>query len=203
LFYYEEKRVPLDFLSILKHKPVIAAFRKVEDFRIEGLSNVDVLFVLGGDIFNLPTLVQQAESVKKLVFVDIDLVKGIGKDASGIRYLARESHVHGVITTKSNLINSAQKEGLISIQRIFVLDSESLTGGLNVVDKSKPDAIEVLPGLILPKIMDRIRSRSPIPVIAGGLITTPQEIQEILSSGAIGISTTSAKLLRHTIRRAR
>jgi glycerol uptake operon antiterminator len=203
LFYYEEKRVPLDFLSILKHKPVIAAFRKVEDFRIEGLSNVDVLFVLGGDIFNLPTLVQQAESVKKLVFVDIDLVKGIGKDASGIRYLARESHVHGVITTKSNLINSAQKEGLISIQRIFVLDSESLTGGLNVVDKSKPDAIEILPGLILPKIMDRIRSRSPIPVIAGGLITTPQEIQEILSSGAIGISTTSAKLLRHTIRRAR
>ena len=190
----------MDFLSILKHKPVIAAFRKVEDFRIEGLSNVGVLFVLGGDIFNLPTLVQQAESVKKLVFVDIDLVKGIGKDASGIRYLARESHVHGVITTKSNLINSAQKEGLISIQRIFVLDSESLTGGLNVVDKSKPDAIEVLPGLILPKIMDRIRSRSPIPVIAGGLITTPQEIQEILSSGAIGISTTSAKLLRHTIR---
>ena len=69
-----------------------------------------------------------------------------------------------------------------------------------MVDKSKPDAIEVLPGLILPKIMDRIRSRSPIRVIAGGLITTPQEIQEILSSGAIGISTTSAKLLRHTIR---
>jgi glycerol-3-phosphate responsive antiterminator len=32
------------------------------------------------------------------------------------------------------------------------------------------------------------------------LITTPQEIQEILSSGAIGISTTSAKLLSHTIR---
>jgi len=179
---------------------VIAALRNVEDFRIEGLSNVGVLFVLGGDIFNLPTLVEQAERYEKLVFVDIDLVKGVGKDASGIRYLARENHVHGVITTKSNLINSAQKEGLISIQRIFVLDSESLAGGLNVVDKSKPDAIEVLPGLILPKIMDRIRSRSSVPVIAGGLITTPQEIQEILSSGAIGISTTSARLLSHTIR---
>jgi glycerol uptake operon antiterminator len=189
----------LDFLSILKHKPVIAAFRKVEDLRIEGLSNVGVLFILGGDIFNLPPLVEQAESFEKLVFVDIDLIKGVGKDASGIRYLARESHVHGVITTKSNLINSAQKENLISVQRIFVLDSESLTGGLNVVDKSKPDAIEVLPGLILPKIMDRIRSRSSVPVIAGGLITTQQEIQEILSSGAIGISTTSAKLLSHAI----
>ena len=189
----------MDFLTILKHKPVIAALRNVEDFRIEGLSNVGVLFVLGGTIFDLPALVEKAESFKKLVFVDIDLIKGVGKDASGIRYLARESHVHGIITTKSNLIKSAQKENLISIQRIFVLDSESLTGGLNVVDKSKPDAIEVLPGLILPKIMDRIRSRSSVPVIAGGLITRPQEIQEILSSGAIGISTTSAKLLSHTI----
>jgi glycerol uptake operon antiterminator len=190
----------LDFLNILKHKPVIAAFRKVEDLRIEGLSNVGVLFVLGGDIFDLPALVEQAERFEKLVFVDIDLIKGVGKDAPGIRYLARESHVHGVITTKSNLIKSAQKEDLISIQRIFLLDSESLTGGLNVVEKSRPDAIEVLPGLILPKIMDRIRSRSSVPVIAGGLITKPQEIQEILSSGAIGISTTSAKLFNHTIK---
>ena len=189
----------MDFLNVLKHKPVIAAFRKVEDFRIEGLSNVGVLFLLGGDIFNLPPIVEQAESLKKLVFVDIDLIKGVGKDAAGIRYLARESHVNGVITTKSNLINSAQKENLISIQRIFVLDSESLTGGLNVVEKSKPDAIEVLPGLILPKIMNRIRSRSSVPVIAGGLISTTQEIQEILSSGAVGISTTSVNLLSSTI----
>ena len=190
----------MDFIGILKNSPVIAALRNVEDVRIEGLSNVGVLFVLGGTIFDLPSLVEQAESFEKLVFVDIDLIKGVGKDASGIRYLARESHVHGVITTKSNLIKSAQKEGMISIQRIFILDSESLAGGLNVVDKSRPDAIEVLPGLILPKIMDRIRARSSIPVIAGGLITTQQEIQEILSSGAIGISTTSTKLLSHTIK---
>lgn len=190
----------MDFLGILKNSPVIAALRNVEGVRIEGLSNVGVLFVLGGTIFDLPSLVKQAESFEKLVFVDIDLIKGVGKDASGIRYLARESHVHGVITTKSNLIKSAQKEGMISIQRIFILDSESLAGGLNVVDKSRPDAIEVLPGLILPKIMDRIRARTSVPVIAGGLITKLQEIEEILSSGAIGISTTSAKLFSHTIR---
>jgi len=190
----------LDFLGILKNSPVIAALRNFEDVRIEGLSNVGVLFVLGGTIFDLPALVKQAKSFEKLVFVDIDLIKGVGKDASGIRYLARESHVHGVITTKSTLIKSAKKEGMISIQRIFILDSESLAGGLNVVDKSRPDAIEVLPGLILPKIMDRIRARTSVPVIAGGLITKLQEIEEILSSGAIGISTTSAKLFSHTIR---
>lgn len=200
LYCQNKEGTLLDFLTILKHKPVIAAFRKVEDFRIKELSGVGVLFILGGNIFDLPFLVEQAESFGKLVFVDIDLIQGIGKDASGIRYLARETHVHGVITTKSNLINSSHKEGLISVQRIFVLDSESLIGGLNVVNKSKPDAIEVLPGLILPKIMDKIRPRTSVPVIAGGLITTLQEIQEILSSGAIGISTTRRRLFSYTLK---
>jgi len=155
---------------------------------------VGIIFVLGGTIFDLPKIVDLACRHEKVVFADIDLIKGAGKDAAGIRYLAKESRVQGIITTKSNLISSAQKEGLSSIQRIFLLDSESLTGGLSVVEKSKPDAVEILPGLILPKIMDRIRSVTAIPIIAGGLITKKEEVKEVLSSGAVGISTTSPHL---------
>ncbi|MGD2126579.1 MAG: glycerol-3-phosphate responsive antiterminator [Desulfobacteraceae bacterium] len=184
----------MDFLTVLRKKPVIAAFREIENLRMAELKHVGVLFILGGTIFDLPPIVEEAGKHEKLVFVDIDLIKGAGKDAAGIRYLARESRVHGIITTKSNLLNSAQKEGLSSIQRIFVLDSESISGGLNVVEKSKPDAVEILPGLILPKIMDRIQAATSIPVIAGGLITKEGEIREILSSGAVAISTTSAHL---------
>jgi len=54
--------------------------------------------------------------------------------------------------------------------------------------------VEVLPGLILPKIMKKIRKITSIPVIAGGLITQEEEVREILASGAIGISTTSSHL---------
>ena len=182
------------FLTVLKKKPVIAAFRDVGNLCIDKLANVDILFILGGTIFDLAEIVEQAAGFGKLVFADIDLIKGVGKDAPGVRYLARESRIHGIITTKSNLIKSAQKEGVASIQRIFVLDSESLTGSLNVVKKSRPDAIEVLPGLILPKIMKRIRKKTSMPIIAGGLITKIEEIEEILFSGAIGISTTSSGL---------
>jgi hypothetical protein len=42
--------------------------------------------------------------------------------------------------------------------------------------------------------MDRIRVKTSIPVIAGGLITERKEIEEIVSSGAIGVSTSSAQL---------
>jgi glycerol uptake operon antiterminator len=184
----------VNFLTVLKKFPVIAAFREIRNLKIGELRHVGIIFVLGGTIFDLPKIVDLADRHEKVVFADIDLIKGAGKDAAGIRYLAKESRVQGIITTKSNLISSAQKEGLSSIQRIFLLDSESLTGGLSVVEKSKPDAVEILPGLILPKIMDRIRSVTAIPIIAGGLITKKEEVKEVLSSGAVGISTTSPHL---------
>jgi glycerol uptake operon antiterminator len=184
----------LDFLTSLCNNPIIAAFRDVEGLRVQDLKRPNVLFILGGTIFDLPHIVQQARKYEKMVFVDIDLIKGVGKDASGIRYLAKESCVDGVITTRGNLIKSIQKEGLISVQRVFVLDSDSLTGGLNVIEKSGPEAMEVLPGLILPKVMERIRAATSIPVIAGGLIRREEEVREIIASGAIGISTTSPSL---------
>jgi glycerol uptake operon antiterminator len=184
----------MDFLTVLQKRPIIAAFRDIDSIRVKELSNIDILFILGGTIFDLPRIIEQAKKFSKLVFADIDLIKGIGKDAPGIQYLAKEIQVHGIITTRSNLIKSVQREKLISVQRIFVLDSESLAGGLSVIDKSEPDAAEILPGLILPKVMKTIRVKTSIPVIAGGLITEVEEVREILSSGAIGISTTASSL---------
>jgi glycerol uptake operon antiterminator len=179
---------------ILQKKPVIAAFRDIKSLCIPTLKQTNVLFILGGTIFDLPHIVEQAKKFQKLVLVDIDLVKGIGKDASGIQFLAQQSQIDGIITTRSNLIKSAQKEDLVAIQRVFVLDSESLVGGLGAVEKSGPDAVEILPGLILPKIMNKIRMTTSIPVIAGGLITQQEEVDEILACGAIGISTTTPHL---------
>ena len=184
----------MDFLKVLRNKPIIAAFRDIKSLCFQTLNQTNVLFILGGTIFDLPHIMEQAKRYQKLVFVDIDLIKGIGKDAPGIRFLAQERQVNGIITTRSNLIKSGQKEGLIAIQRVFILDSESLVGGLGAIEKSNPDAVEILPGLILPKIMNKIRMLTSIPVIAGGLITEKEEIEEILASGAVGISTTAPHL---------
>lgn len=184
----------MDFFTVMQKKPVIAAFRKIESLRIQDLEHIDVILILGGGIFDLPPIVKLARTYKKIVFVDIDLLKGIGKDAEGIRFLAKESKVDGIITTHGNLIKNIRQEGLFSIQRIFVLDSESLAGALNSIKKSNPDAVDILPGLILPKIAKIIKARTSIPFIAGGLITQEEDIREILASGAIGISTTDSRL---------
>lgn len=191
----------MDFVTALRGNPVIAAYRSVESARLRELDRIRVVFILGGTIFDLPGIVEEARGTGKLLLVDIDLLKGIGKDGPGVRFLAKESHVDGVITTRSNLIKSIQKEGLIAVQRLFVLDSESLAGGLGVIEKSAPDAVEVLPGLILPKIMQRIRTATSVPVIAGGLITEEDEVRRILDSGALGVSTTSHHLFGMSSRR--
>ena len=184
----------MDFITLLRRRPVIAAFREIKSLRFQELNHVDIILILGQSIFELPQIVKLAKAYKKFVFVDIDLLKGIGEDAEGIRFLAKESKVDGVITTHRNLIRSIKQEGLFSIQRIFVLDSESLEGGLNSILKSNPDAVDILPGLILPKIAKKFRARTSIPMIAGGLITEEAEIREILASGAVGISTTDHRL---------
>ncbi len=191
----------MDFLTVLRERPVIAAFREPEKLCIQALEKVGILLILGGSIFDLPEVVETARKHGKLVFVDIDLLKGIGKDPAGVRYLAKESRVHGIITTHGYLIKSAKEEGLFSIQRIFVLDSESLSGSLNAIKKSNPDAVDVLPGIILPKIIRKIRIKTSVPLIAGGLINEEEDIREILAAGAVGISTTDQRLFNFSVRK--
>ena len=184
----------LNFQNILRKNPIIAAVRDVAGINISAWPDIGVIFVLGGTIFDLPSIVKEAHRHNKLVFADIDLVKGIGKDTAGVHFLATERGVDGIITTRSSFIKSIKDEGLLAIERMFVLDSESLNGGLGIVQKSRPDAIEVLPGLILPRIMQKIRAVTSIPVIAGGLITEQADLREVLAAGAIGASTSATGL---------
>jgi glycerol uptake operon antiterminator len=56
-----------------------------------------------------------------------------------------------------------------------------------------PDVIEILPGII-PKVTKKICSLSPVPVIAGGLITDKEDVMAALAENVISISTTNQNL---------
>ena len=55
---------------------------------------------------------------------------------------------------------------------------------------TKPDMIEVLPGL-MPEMIRRICKSTKTPIIAGGLIEDKEAVMAALSAGAIAISTTN------------
>ncbi|MGC8777727.1 MAG: glycerol-3-phosphate responsive antiterminator, partial [Candidatus Caldatribacteriaceae bacterium] len=129
------------------------------------------------------------------LLLHIDLFGGIASDESGLLFI-RETFppVKGIISTRTRTLLWAKKAGFISIFRLFCIDSESLKTGQKVVKEVAPDAVELLPGVIFPKIKKFIPEDTLPPIICGGFIREIDEAREILQSGAVGIST-SAKAL--------
>ncbi len=176
--------------SCLEEIPVISAVR--ERYFEKALNSPSkVIFLLGGDILTVGEKIKQAKKNGKFVFVHIDLTDGIGKDKSGIRYLSNLG-VDGIISTKSNLIRFAKDLSLVTVQRFFAYDSHGIEGIEDVLSMTKPDFVEIMPGVI-DKITKQFAALE-IPLISGGLIETKQEITNALSMGAFAVSTGKEEL---------
>ena len=131
--------------------------------------------------------IQEAHKSGKSLFIHIDLAEGIAKDKFGVQYV-KSMGVDGIISTRANLIKFAKDEKLFTVQRFFILDSRSVEAITETVKTSKADMIEVMPGVV-PKIIQRLKEKLTVPIIAGGLIETQEEAEAAEKSGAQAIST--------------
>ncbi|NEY73467.1 glycerol-3-phosphate responsive antiterminator [Bacillus mesophilus] len=138
-------------------------------------------------------IVRYARKHNKKVFMHADLIQGLKPDEYGLEYLIHNVKVDGLVSTRANVIEFAKKHKVISIQRLFALDSHALERNLKMSKKFQPDYIEVLPG-ILPNVIKEIHEETKIPVIAGGLIRTEEDIQQALNSGAFAVTTSDRAL---------
>ena len=172
-------------IEALERTPVIAATDRA-GWQSAVLSDTEVLFQLGADIITVGDDIEAAKQNGKFVFIHIDLADGIGKDKAGIHWLKRLG-ADGVISTRTQLIRAAHDNGLLAVQRFFMLDSKGMPSVAETIDNTRPDLIEIMPGVI-PKAL-KLFSRQEIPVIAGGLIETKQEVTAALSAGAVAVST--------------
>ena len=183
-----------DLRDYFREHPIIASIRNDSDFKYALNSKTAALFILYGDIFNLPLIMKKCKEYSKLVFLHMDLIKGIGRDREGIMYLAKKELCNGIVTTKNNLISIAKKEGFIAIQRLFLLDSAALKSGEQLIKNNTPDAVEILPGIAAPYFIKHTYEGSICPVIAGGLISNKSEIEELLRKGVMAVSTSIKEL---------
>ena len=166
---------------------VIAAVRNNEEFISALKSNVNTVFMLNTNIEEIKEQVTIAHKSGKKLFVHVDLAEGIGKDVYGIKFL-KNNGVDGIISTRTNIIKLARKEGVFTVQRFFVVDSKSIETTVESALSSKADMIEIMPGT-LSKVIKKLKTRLPMPIVAGGIIETKQEIEEVLKSGAHAVST--------------
>ena len=92
------------------------------------------------------------------------------------------------------MIKNAMESDVRVIQRLFVLDSLSIETNIQQIKKMHPDAVEIMPGII-PRVIKRIKSEIPdIPIIAGGLVESKEDVMEVLKNGGIAVSTSKESI---------
>ena len=174
------------------HSKVIAAVRNCEEFENAVKSKSEIIFHLSPDINTVAQIAEIAHSNGKKHFIHLDLAMGLGKDKSGIMY-AKNVGVDGIITTRVNIVKIARDCGLFTVQRFFIVDSHSVNTTVESVFASKADMIEIMPGTVT-KVIKKLRRFVDVPVIAGGLIDTDNEIKDVIANGAAAVSTSNQEL---------
>lgn len=166
---------------------VIASIKSEADLDVAIRSQSNIAFLLTGDLTTCGKYTTKLKEAGMHVFIHMDFIDGLANSKSAIQYIANEWKPTGIISTKSSLIKFAKEEGLMTIQRIFLIDRAAVKKGVEMSKSCRPDAIEVLPG-IMPKIIDQLSREVNLPLIVGGLITEKHEIMTALESGALAIS---------------
>ncbi|HEX3033155.1 MAG TPA: glycerol-3-phosphate responsive antiterminator [Bacillota bacterium] len=185
-------------LKALQECPIIASLQKPELVPVVIASNARIVMVSSGDIFNIVEICNALRKKNKIVLVHIDLVAGMSRDKTAVRYLKEKAGIHGIVSSNSQLIPFVQKEGLVTAQRLFAIDTPSITTGLTCLRNSKADFIEVMPGLAVPEVYDAIRTSFQQPIIAAGLIKRQKDVELALKAGAIGVDTSNQKLWNYS-----
>ncbi len=180
-------------LGRLEQNPVIAAVRRREDLAAAAASPAEVVFLLCGELLTIREDVAAVQAAGKLVLLHIDLLGGIGRDAAAVEFIARHVRPDGLISTRSQLIRCARERGLLTVQRFFLLDSQSAATAAETAALSRPDFVELMPGVCL-RAVRRLSGQLGAPIIAGGMIETKEDILAALSAGAAGVSTSLAAL---------
>ena len=173
----------------LQANPIIAAIR--DDAGLEGAlkADVQIVFVLYGDVCRIPGIVDRIKDAGKTAIVHVDLITGLSGKEICVDFLRNSTRADGIISTRVNMIQRAKELQMLTIFRAFVIDSMALDSLLSVKNL-RPDAIDILPGL-MPGIIRKVRALTGLPVLAGGLITEKQEVLQALDAGALAISSTA------------
>lgn len=145
------------------------------------------IFILRGNGLDLASVVRRIHESGKLVAVHLDLVAGLRADRSGVAWLG-QSGVDAIISSHGQLMPAIRSEGMTAIQRLLLGHRSQLNPALTAISRSRPDIVEMLPGVILPDVI-HLMPGFGLPLLAGGFVRTEAEARAILAAGAVGITT--------------
>ena len=182
------------FIEKLEANPVIAAIKDDKGLEKAIGTDCEIIFILYGDVCTIEGIVKRIKDSGKIAMVHIDLITGLNNSKEiSVDFIKNNTKADGIITTKGNLIGRAKELGLYTVLRYFVIDSMALVN-IEKQDKhgvTQPDVIEILPGILLPKVIKKVNAASRVPVLAGGLVSDRDDVMNALNNGVLAVSTTN------------
>ncbi|PLR81002.1 glycerol-3-phosphate responsive antiterminator GlpP [Bacillus canaveralius] len=175
------------------NQKILPASSSMKEFEIFLDSPYQIGVFLEMHIAQLKNVNAMARQHNKKMIYHVDMIHGIKNDDYATEYICQEYRPYGLISTKSSVIHKAKQKGVIAVQRIFLIDSHALEKSYKLVEKTKPDYIEVLPGA-MPWMIKEVKERLNTPIFAGGLIRSPEEVKNALKAGAVAITTSKTDL---------
>jgi glycerol uptake operon antiterminator len=180
--------------SLLAETPIIPAVRSPEFLTQAVSAQGRIVYLLCGDPENIEEMAAMVNEKGKTAIVNLDLISGFQRDAAAVTYLAHRG-LHGIISTHPEPLRAARKMNMFAIERTFLLDSAALQSALRSIEQFRQDAVEVLPAIVAPHLIRKVRCSHPdLPIIAGGLITTFREIEDLIAWGVSSVSVSDRAL---------
>jgi len=184
----------LPLRALCQATPIIPAIRKPDVVEQAVAAHGKIVYLLTGNPENCESMIQSIIQADKVPIVNLDLLNGFSRDRYAVNYLKRVG-ARGIISTHLDPLRHALSIGLYAVQRTFLLDSGAMDTITSQLKNCSVDALEVLPALVAPKIIERVKLISPeLPVVGGGLIQTLKEVEELLAQGVSAVSSSNPQM---------
>ena len=153
---------------------------------------IATIFLRHCNLLELRPLLDHAFEHEVAVYVNVDHIDGIHPDTAGLRFLAQQLRIAGIVSSNPRILALGKSFQLETIQRIFAVDSTGLEAALESIDSHLVDLLDISPALVIPYVVSH--TRLPLPFIGSGLISTFQQVQAVLRAGALRVAVARPEL---------
>lgn len=177
--------------NLLEQWPVIPAIKDAVTLEAALHCENPVVFLLNAQLQDLEKTLRLLDQAGKAVFLHLDRVDGLQTKDTAVEFL-QTYPLTGILSTRESVLRKAKSCGFLTVHRFFLWDSLSLEAVQEAMLHARADFIDLLPGLI-PKLLRRFAQGS-VPLLAGGLLESKEEVIAALEAGALAVSTTNCSL---------
>jgi glycerol uptake operon antiterminator len=180
------------FTSLFRGTPIVAACH-FEYLALGVESRASAILLMNTRLQDLLSDEFAAARERKPIMVHFDFVRGLSADREAVQFLKEHVGPAALVSTRGPAIRAAQKEGIPTVQRVFLIDTQSFQKTIGSVLENDPDAVEIMPG-IAPSIVSDFKREVDKPLMLGGLIHNQATIQSAFDAGADAVSLSKVSL---------